>query len=143
VTSSSEKTTALIAEARAEVERAAQSATPNQGERIRAGESDDVRLSLLVRLADALEAATSPTVKMVSFEPEPTARVVSTVAELDALGGNSVLYSRKAWAVLRKQYNGNDWVTDHASHQRSSLPAADVLEWTQDWEILRVGVTHA
>ncbi len=44
-------------------------------------------------------------------------RVVSTVAELDALGGNSVLYSQAAWAVLRKQSHGTDWITDHACRQ--------------------------
>lgn len=45
----------LIAEARDNVERAASASSTNQAERIRAGESGDDRLRLLVRLADALE----------------------------------------------------------------------------------------
>ena len=51
---------ALIAEARQEVDRAAESATPNQAERIRAGRADDTRLALIVQLTDALEAASDP-----------------------------------------------------------------------------------
>ena len=46
----------LIAEARANVERAADATTGKQAERIRAGEVSDDRLRLLVQLADALEA---------------------------------------------------------------------------------------
>jgi hypothetical protein len=51
---SDEERETLIAEARKEVDRAAESATPNQAERIRAGQADDTRLALIVGLTGAL-----------------------------------------------------------------------------------------
>ena len=96
------------------------------------------------QFGEALAGAMMPWLSM-AWENGRTAaspRVVSTVAELDALGGNSVLYSQAAWAVLRKQSHGTDWITDHASHSKHMLTASEVLEWVQDWQLLRVGGTE-
>ncbi|MFB7843612.1 hypothetical protein [Microbacterium sp. NPDC056052] len=51
----------LIEKAKANIERAASSATPSQAARIRAGESDDERLSLLAQLVALFEEANTPT----------------------------------------------------------------------------------
>jgi hypothetical protein len=47
----------LIAEARANIEHLAKGIPGSMADRVRAGEADDPRVSLIVRLADALEAA--------------------------------------------------------------------------------------
>lgn len=65
---STTKKRALVSEARAEVERAAHGTPPVHAARIRAGESDDNRLRLLVQLADALE---------LSIEADEAAAVVA------------------------------------------------------------------
>lgn len=118
MTSSSEQTTALIA--------AHMLAQPHASKWL----VDEALAGVVPPVWDAIEAVFAP-------------RVVSTVAELDALPGNSVLYSETCWAVLRKQSHlGNQWVTDHASHNRHAISATETLAWAQDWELLRVGGTE-
>jgi hypothetical protein len=53
--------TQLIKKAKANIEAAASSATPSQAARIRAGESDDERLSLLAEFVAVFEEANTPT----------------------------------------------------------------------------------
>lgn len=63
----------------------------------------------------------------------PTAK---DAEELDGFPGNTILYSDKCWAVLRKQSHGGDWITDHTSHAKRSLTSAEVFAWADDWLVL-------
>lgn len=68
----------LLAEAEAEVQKAASAAPARQASRILAGESDDNRLRLIVKLTAALRAV-------------PPVETLNTVEELDALPDGTVV----------------------------------------------------
>lgn len=109
----------LLAEAETEVQKAASAATARQASRILAGESDDNRLRLIVKLVTALRTV-------------PPVETVNTVEELDALPVGTLVEvaytelkgAKRVTTILRVSDNG-------ASAGESSLRGGKF--WSETW----------
>jgi hypothetical protein len=73
----------LIAEARANIEHLAKGIPGSMADRVRAGEADDPRVSLIVRLADALEAAEVRAEQLARLHEVATDRTVQFAAVIE------------------------------------------------------------
>lgn len=68
-----------------------------------------------------------------------TAEGADLLRKLRAAGGNTVVYSEKAWAVARKSSTGraeDSWHADSGAWIKGPLTADQMVEWVDDWRIL-------
>jgi hypothetical protein len=73
----------VLAEARANIEHLAKGIPGSMADRVRAGEADDPRVSLIVRLADALEAAEVRAEQLARLHEVATDRTVQFAAVIE------------------------------------------------------------
>jgi hypothetical protein len=121
----------VLAEARANIEHLAKGIPGSMADRVRAGEADDPRVSLIVRLADALEAAEVRAEQLARLHEVATDRTVQFAAVIEkardlAARGDSddrlygILASADPSAVLRAR-DAEKWDEGYDAGERDAM----------------------